>query len=97
MLIIPLIAVLLGAALDRERVTPAYLLGGPLVLAGVYIGAFARSVPWRKRSTAPTAAAPSAVQPQWRAMPPAGAAVLAPDGSRASPAAEPTLENPGCA
>jgi drug/metabolite transporter (DMT)-like permease len=41
MLLIPLVTVALGAALDREAVTPAYFLGGPLVLLGTYIGAFA--------------------------------------------------------
>jgi drug/metabolite transporter (DMT)-like permease len=41
MLLIPLVTVALGAALDHEAVTTAYFIGGPLVLLGVYIGAFA--------------------------------------------------------
>ena len=40
MLLIPLVTVVLGAQLDNEAVTPAYFIGGPLVLAGVYLGAF---------------------------------------------------------
>jgi len=44
MLLIPLLTVALGAALDHEAVTGAYILGGPLVLFGVYIGAFAPPV-----------------------------------------------------
>jgi len=40
MLLIPLVTVVLGAQLDNEVVTPAYFIGGPLVLAGVYLGAF---------------------------------------------------------
>jgi drug/metabolite transporter (DMT)-like permease len=44
MLLIPLVTVVLGAALDHEAVTMSYLTGGPLVLAGVYIGAFAPSL-----------------------------------------------------
>jgi drug/metabolite transporter (DMT)-like permease len=57
MLIIPLVTVILGAALDHEQVTWAYLVGGPLVLAGVYIGAFARRLPFvRPAETVPPSA-----------------------------------------
>ncbi len=37
----PFVAVALGALLAGEPVTPALLVGGPLVLAGVYVGALA--------------------------------------------------------
>ena len=42
MLVIPLVTVIAASALDHETVTLAYFVGGPLVLAGVYVGAFAR-------------------------------------------------------
>lgn len=35
----PFVAVALGAAIANESVTGAFLLGGALVLAGVYVGA----------------------------------------------------------
>jgi drug/metabolite transporter (DMT)-like permease len=41
-LLIPLVTIVLGALLLREPVQPAFLLGGALVLLGVYIGAFYR-------------------------------------------------------
>jgi drug/metabolite transporter (DMT)-like permease len=37
----PVVAIVLGALLLEERITPAILLGAPLVLAGVWIGALA--------------------------------------------------------
>ena len=48
MLLLPLVAVALGALVLGEQVTGVFLAGGALVIAGVYIGAFAtreRSVP----------------------------------------------------
>lgn len=39
-LLSPLVTVVLGALLLNEHVEPAFLLGGALVLAGVYVGAF---------------------------------------------------------
>ena len=39
-LILPLVTIVLGAVLLGERVTPAFLLGGAVVLVGVYVGAF---------------------------------------------------------
>ena len=60
MLIIPLVTVVAASALDHETVTLAYFVGGPLVLAGVYVGAFARPlVRLRPRAHEP----PSAVNP----------------------------------
>ena len=41
MLLMPLVAVAASAALAGEAITPAFLLGGAIVLAGVYVGAFA--------------------------------------------------------
>ncbi|HET7676690.1 MAG TPA: DMT family transporter [Candidatus Limnocylindrales bacterium] len=44
MLLMPLVAVVVAAALAGEAVTPAYVSGGALVLGGVYVGAFAPSL-----------------------------------------------------
>jgi len=41
MLLMPLVAVAASAVLAGEAVTPAFLVGGAIVLSGVYIGAFA--------------------------------------------------------
>jgi drug/metabolite transporter (DMT)-like permease len=41
MLLMPLVAVAASAVLANESITPAFLLGGAIVLAGVYVGAFA--------------------------------------------------------
>jgi drug/metabolite transporter (DMT)-like permease len=51
--IAPIIAIALGAILLDERVTPLLLLGAPLVLAGVWVGAL---LPERRSSevTAPS-------------------------------------------
>ena len=40
-LLLPLVTVVLGAALADEPIRPAFLAGGVLVLGGVYVGAFA--------------------------------------------------------
>ena len=40
LLILPLVTIVLGAVLLDERVTPAFLVGGAVVLVGVYVGAF---------------------------------------------------------
>jgi drug/metabolite transporter (DMT)-like permease len=42
MLLMPLVTVALSAVLDHEAITAGYLIGGPLVLIGVYVGAFAQ-------------------------------------------------------
>jgi drug/metabolite transporter (DMT)-like permease len=41
-LLSPLVTIVLGALLLNETVQPAFILGGALVLAGVYVGAFLR-------------------------------------------------------
>lgn len=53
MLLIPLVTVSLGAILDNEAVTWAYLVGGPMVLAGVYVGVFAPPIRLGARAPAP--------------------------------------------
>lgn len=44
MLLMPLVAVVAAAILLGESVTPAFLVGGALVLAGVYLGSFAPAI-----------------------------------------------------
>ncbi len=57
MLLMPLVTVALSAVLDHEAITAGYLIGGPLVLIGVYVGAFAQG--WvRAPSQPPTVATP---------------------------------------
>jgi drug/metabolite transporter (DMT)-like permease len=46
-LLMPLVTVLLAAVLTGERVTPAFLLGGAVILVGVYVGAFTKAQPAR--------------------------------------------------
>jgi len=57
MLLMPLVTVALSAVLDHEAVTAGYLIGGPLVLVGVYIGAFAPALV-RSPTPPPTVATP---------------------------------------
>lgn len=54
-LLFPLITVVLGAVLLREAVQPTFLIGGVLVLAGVYLGAVYRP---RRRRVEPLEAVP---------------------------------------
>jgi len=44
-LLLPLVTLSAGAALLHERVTPLLLLGGAVVIAGVYVGAFVSAKP----------------------------------------------------
>ena len=41
-LLFPLVAIVLGAVLFEEPVQPSFLLGGVVVVAGVYVGAIYR-------------------------------------------------------
>jgi drug/metabolite transporter (DMT)-like permease len=52
-LLSPLVTIILGALLLDETVQPAFLLGGGLVLAGVYVGAFMHRA-WPARRLAPS-------------------------------------------
>ena len=63
MVLIPFVTVALSAWLDAEQVGAGLLVGGLLVLTGVYIGALRR----RRASTASGAAAPSRTEPSSRA------------------------------
>ncbi len=56
MLLMPLVAVVLAAPLLGESITPAFVVGGAFVLAGVYVGAFARPISRRLRAPALPAA-----------------------------------------
>jgi drug/metabolite transporter (DMT)-like permease len=57
MLLMPLVAVAASALLAGESISPAFLLGGAIVLAGVYVGAFAPSLPRPLPEAAPPATA----------------------------------------
>jgi drug/metabolite transporter (DMT)-like permease len=53
-LLMPLVTVLLAAVLTGERVTPGFLVGGAVILLGVYVGAFMKARPVRSsRSSLP--------------------------------------------
>jgi len=82
MLLIPLVTVFLGTVLDHEAVTWAYLVGGPMVLAGVYVGVFAPPIRLGARRQAPGPMAPATEPAGWAAANPP----LTDDG----------VGNPGC-
>lgn len=50
-LLLPLVTVSLAAALTGERVSPAFVIGGLVILAGVYVGAFLRIRPGRSSTS----------------------------------------------
>jgi drug/metabolite transporter (DMT)-like permease len=50
-LLMPLVTVALAAVLTDERVTPSFVLGGAVILSGVYVGAFLQSRPARSSAT----------------------------------------------
>ena len=60
-LLSPLVTIALGAILLDEHVTPAFLLGGALVLMGVYVGAFLRRprLVIRSRRSSPSSSEPA--------------------------------------
>ena len=84
MLLIPLVTVSLGAVLDHEAVTWAYLVGGPMVLAGVYVGVFAQPIRLGARRPAPGPMRPTA------ATEPAALATVE------APLTDDGVGNPGC-
>jgi drug/metabolite transporter (DMT)-like permease len=86
MLLMPLVTVSLGAALAGESITPAFLVGGAFVLAGVYVGAFAPPISGLLRLPARSGMTP--------AMRPGAAGDAALD---ARPAASSGPIQPGCA
>ena len=50
-LLLPLVTVSLSAVLVNERISPAFLAGGLVILAGVYVGAFLKIRPRRSSAT----------------------------------------------
>ena len=82
MLLIPLVTVSLGAVLDREAVTWAYLVGGPMVLAGVYVGVFAQPIRLGARRPTSVPMVPETAAAAW---------VVA-----EAPQTDDGLGNPGC-
>jgi len=82
MLLIPLVTVFLGVVLDHEAVTWAYLVGGPLVLAGVYVGVFAPPIRIGPRQPTSAPMVPETAPAAW---------VVA-----EAPQTDDGLGNPGC-
>jgi drug/metabolite transporter (DMT)-like permease len=50
-LLMPLVTVALAAVLTEERITPAFALGGAVILGGVYVGAFMKGRPARSSAS----------------------------------------------
>lgn len=50
-LLMPLVTVVLAAVLTGERITPSFLLGGAVILGGVYVGAFLKARPARSSAS----------------------------------------------
>jgi drug/metabolite transporter (DMT)-like permease len=50
-LLMPLVTVALAALLTDERITPSFGLGGAVILAGVYVGAFMKGRPARSSAS----------------------------------------------
>jgi hypothetical protein len=50
-LLLPLVTVSLAAVLTREPITRSIVLGGLIIMAGVYIGAFLKIRPGRSSTT----------------------------------------------
>jgi drug/metabolite transporter (DMT)-like permease len=58
-LLLPLVSLTASAWVDAEPLTPSLAVGGALVLAGVYVGAFARARPAAAAAPEPTATEPA--------------------------------------
>jgi drug/metabolite transporter (DMT)-like permease len=50
-LLMPLVTVTVGAVLLGERITPSFVLGGAVILGGVYVGAFLKIRPMRSSAS----------------------------------------------
>ena len=50
-LLMPLVTVALAAVLTDERITPSFVLGGAVILGGVYVGAFLKGRPARSSAS----------------------------------------------
>ncbi len=50
-LLLPLVTVSLAAVLTEERISPSFVIGGLVILAGVYVGAFLKIRPGRSSSS----------------------------------------------
>jgi hypothetical protein len=47
----PLVTVVVAAVLTGERITPSFVLGGAVILGGVYVGAFLKGRPARSSAS----------------------------------------------
>ena len=50
-LLMPLVTVALAAVLTDERITPSFVIGGAVILGGVYVGAFMKGRPARSSAS----------------------------------------------
>jgi len=50
-LLMPLVTVVVAAVLTGERITPSFVLGGAVILGGVYVGAFLKGRPARSSAS----------------------------------------------
>jgi drug/metabolite transporter (DMT)-like permease len=50
-LLMPLVTVVVAAVLTGERITPSFVLGGAVILGGVYVGAFMKGRPTRSSAS----------------------------------------------
>jgi hypothetical protein len=71
----PLVTIGVAAALTGERVTPSFALGGAVILAGVYIGAFHQTDGTRPAATSLAECVPAETgsTPASQKPPPVGA------------------------
>ena len=63
MLLMPLVTIVAASAITGEAITPLFVVGGSLVVAGVYVGAIRRYREARPGSSAEATARSAAVQP----------------------------------
>jgi LPXTG-motif cell wall-anchored protein len=63
MLLMPLVTILAAAAITGEAITPPFVVGGSLVIAGVYVGAIRRRRDARPVTSPEATARRVAVQP----------------------------------
>ncbi|HEX9738332.1 MAG TPA: EamA family transporter [Candidatus Limnocylindria bacterium] len=78
-LLIPLVTITIATSLTGERISPTFLIGGAVVMAGVFVGAFL-TLPRRKRASTMLPEC-IAVEPELRPIQPEGPAEASPPGS----------------
>jgi drug/metabolite transporter (DMT)-like permease len=97
MLLMPLVTVAVAAALAGEAVTAAYVVGGALVLGGVYLGAFAPSLGRGWTALVGRGSTPGPATTPVSTMPEATAQRADTAVEELKPPGPPTIVLPGCA